>query len=118
MNHENIEQGDVYWISISEDNEDEIIHPHVVIQDNIINNSRIDTVIVCGISTNMKRAYDPGNIILDIGEANLNKKSIIVVSQISTVKKVNIGEYIGKLGKERIQEIFEGMKQIQNIRNA
>jgi len=108
-------QGDIYWIKINEKDDKEIIHPNIIIQDDIINNSRINTTVVCGISTNMKKAYEIGNVILEEGEANLHKKSIVVVSQVSVVNKDQIGEYIGTLRPERIEEIFQGMKQQQNI---
>ncbi len=110
-----IRQGDVYWVPLPEPDwaEPGIIHPHVVIQDDIITRSRIKTVVVCGLTTNMKRAFEHGNILLEVGEANLPKRSIIVVSQISTVEKSQMGEYIGTLSRERIEQIFSGMKLLQ-----
>ena len=63
----------------------------------------------------MKKAYGIGNVILEEGEANLEKKSIVVVSQVSVVNKNQIGEYVGTLRPGRVQEIFQGMKQQQNM---
>lgn len=113
----NINQGDIYWVSVADPDEaeSEIIHPHVVIQDDIINRSRVKTVVVCGLTTNMKRISYPGNVLLEVGEANLPKPSIVVVSQISTVEKSRLGEYIGTLSKARIEQIFAGMKLIQGF---
>jgi mRNA interferase MazF len=111
-----IKQGDVYWYSISKDRESRSIpHPHVVIQDTIINQSRIETLVVCGITTNMKKAYWPGNVLLNTNEANLSKRSIVDVSQIYVIKKNELGEYIGKLYPERVSQIFSGMKMIQDL---
>jgi len=113
----NINQGDIYWVSVADDNgaASEIIHPHVVLQDDIINRSRIKTVVVCGITTNMKRISYPGNLLLEVGEANLPKQSIVAVSQISTVNKSDLGDYIGTLSRERIDQIFAGMKFLQTF---
>ncbi len=110
-----ISQGDIYWVPLEEPDDpgSGIIHPHVVIQDDVITRSRIDTVVVCGLTTNQKRSFERGNILLDVGEANLPKQSIVVVSQISTVKKSQLGEYIGTLGGDRIEQIFAGMKFLQ-----
>lgn len=110
-----INQGDIYWVPLPElnDSGSGIIHPQVVIQDDIINRSRIKTVVVCGLTTNMKRISEPGNVLLEAGEANLPKPSIVVVSQISTVNKAQLGEYIGTLSKERVAQIFAGMKFLQ-----
>jgi mRNA interferase MazF len=110
-----IKQGHIYWISLDELNgaEPGIVHPHVVIQDNILNGSRINTLVVCALTTNMKRAKSPGNVLLEVGEANLPKQSIVVVSQVSTVNKTQLGEYIGSLSQERINQILAGMRFLQ-----
>ncbi len=112
-----INQGEIYWVPINEQGMSEpgITHPHVVIQDNVINHSRINTVVVCALTTNIKRAKAPGNVLLEVGEANLPKQSIVVVSQVSTVDKSQLGEYIGSLSQERLNQIFTGMKFLQTI---
>jgi mRNA interferase MazF len=110
-----INQGDVYWIQLEESDGSEsgYIHPHVVVQDNIFNRSRIDTVVVCALTTNIKRAKAPGNVLLEIGEANLPKQSVVVVSQVSTVNKAQLGEFIGTLANGRIHQILAGMQFLQ-----
>src|SRR5690606_5897175 len=85
-------------------------HPHVVVQSNELNESRIDTVVVCALTTNAKRADEPGNVLLEAGEGNLPKASVAVVSQIATVHKADLGERIGTLSPERVQQIFAGMR--------
>jgi mRNA interferase MazF len=112
-----VHQGDIYWVQLEEPNGSEpgVIHPHVVIQDDVINRSRIHTVVVCALTTNMKRANMPGNVLLEAGEANLPKQSIVVVSQVSTVDKAQLGEYIGSLTKERIEQILAGMHFLQRL---
>ena len=112
-----IKQGNIYWVSL-EDTEGEtsgFVHPHVVIQDDVITQSRINTVVVCALTTNMKKVNDPGNVLLDVGEADLPKQSIVVVSQVSTVKKSQLGEYIGALSPQRVDEIFSGMRFLQSM---
>jgi mRNA interferase MazF len=112
-----INQGDIYWVPL-EDASGEIpdyAHPHVVILDNILNQSRINSVVVCALTTNMKRAKFPGNVLLETGEANLPKQSVVVVSQISTVDKAQLGEYIGTLSKRRVEQILSGMRFLQRM---
>ncbi|MBN2528553.1 MAG: type II toxin-antitoxin system PemK/MazF family toxin [Deltaproteobacteria bacterium] len=107
-----LKQGDIYWISPNalSDIAGSISHPHVIIQDNTINRSRIKTVVMCALTSNMKRTNEPGNVLLDVGEANLRRHSIVVVSQIETVNKTDLGQYIGTLCQRRIEQIFTGMK--------
>lgn len=107
-----IEQGDVFWIpsEVLRPSVPGPAHPHVVIQDDVLNRSRIATVVVCGLTTNLKRAGEPGNVVLDAGEANLPKASVAVVSQICTVDKTELGERVGVLTQERVRQILEGMR--------
>ena len=112
-----VNQGEIYWVPLEESNgaEPGYIHPHVVIQDDVINHSRIHTVVVCALTTNLKRANMPGNVLLEVGEANLPRQSIVVVSQVSTVDKAQLGEYIGSLTKERMDQILAGMRFLQRL---
>ncbi len=80
-------------------------HPHVVIQNNLFNQSRIHTVVVCAFTSNLKRAGAPGNVLLQEGEASLSKQSVVVVSQIFTVDKLQLDEYIGTLSAKRVRQI-------------
>ena len=76
-----INQGDVYWVNLGEPTGSEpgYNHPHVVIQNNMFNHSRLCTVLVCALTSNLKRAAAPGNVLLDEGEANLPKRSLVIV---------------------------------------
>ena len=112
-----VNQGDIYWVQVegSGGSGSGHIHPHVVIQDNVINRSRINTVVVCALTTNLKRAKNPGNVYLEAGEANLPRQSIVVVSQVSTIDKAQLGEYIGALTPQRINQILAGMQFLQRM---
>jgi len=112
-----VNQGDIYWVQLDEPSgtESGYAHPHVVIQDNVINHSRINTVVMCALTTNSKRANTPGNVLLEAGEGNLPKQSIVVVSQVSTVNKAQLGEYLGSLTQERINQILAGMQFLQRM---
>jgi len=114
-----INQGDVYWIELEEPTGSEpgYSHPHVVIQNNVFNASRINTVIVCALTSNVKRAAAPGNVLLEKGEANLPKQSVVLVSQIFTVDKSQLGEFIGTLSESRVKQIIAGIYLMTEIRN-
>lgn len=107
-----IKQGDIYWIRLREPKGSEpgFRHPHVVVQNNVFNASRINTVVVCALTSNMKRAHAPGNVILQGGEANLKKKSVVNISQIITVNKSDLSEKIGSLSPDKTRMIIAGVK--------
>lgn len=112
-----IHQGDVFWILLESPGgfEASYSHPHVVIQDNIFNHSRIHTVVVCALTSNKKRASLPGNVSLEWGEANLPMPSVVEVSKITTVDKTQLGDYIGSLSQERIDQILAGIRFLQKL---
>ena len=106
-----IYQGDIFWIDLDEPSGSEpgYRHPHVVVQNNVFNRSRISTVVVCALTSNLKRAAAPGNVLLEPKEANLPKQSVVNVSQIFTVDKSQLDEKIGTLSRRRVREILDGI---------
>jgi len=114
-----ISQGDIYWIELDEPTGSEpgYSHPHVIVQNNVFNASKINTVIVCALTSNVKRSQAPGNVLLEQGEGNLPKQSVILVSQIFTVDKSQLGEFIGKLSERRVNQIVEGIDLLTKPRN-
>jgi mRNA interferase MazF len=107
-----ISRGDLHWLVTGDDRGTvpEIPHPHVVLQDDVFNRSRVPTVIVCALSSNLHRAHEPGNVLLDEGEGNLEKRSVAVVSQLSAVEKGQLGARIGALSAERVEQILAGIR--------
>jgi mRNA interferase MazF len=112
---EPINRGDLFWIEPDDSRGDtpNYSHPHVVVQDDVFNHSRITTVVVCALTSNLHRAKDPGNVLLEEGEGNLPKQSVVVVSQVSSVDKNLLGERIGSLSDERVEQVLAGLRFLQ-----
>lgn len=110
-----INQGDIYWVQLAnaEGEEPRIPHPYVVVQENALNHSDLKTVVICGLTTNLKRASMPGSVLLDAGEANLPKPSVVEVSKISTIDKAQLGDYIGTVNEQRVRQILAGIRFLQ-----
>ncbi len=111
-------QGEIYWVDLGEPSGSEpgYRHPHIVIQNNIFNSSNINTVVVCSLTSNLKRSKAPGNVSLDKGEANLPQKSVVNISQIYTVNKSDLVEKIGQVSEKRMYKILEGLKLLTDPR--
>lgn len=107
-----IDRGAIHWIAPDDSHgpAPSYSHPHVVVQDDVFNRSRITTVIVCALTTNLHRASEPGNVLLEPGEGGLPKQSVVVVSRISSVEKTRLGERIGSLSPERVEQILSGLR--------
>jgi mRNA interferase MazF len=109
-----INQGDIFWVDLEEQKGSEpgYRHPHVVVQNNLFNRSKIGTVVVCALTSNLKRANAPGNVLLEKKEANLPKQSVINVSHVFTVDKTQLGEHIGSLSPKRVRQMLDGIKLV------
>lgn len=109
-----IQQGDIYWINLGEPSGSEpgYIRPYVVIQNNLLNQSQIRTVIVCALTTNIRRAKAIGNILLEPEETNLPEPSVVNVSQIFTVDKALLTDKVGTLPDARVRQIIAGLAMI------
>lgn len=106
-----IEQGDVYWVEFGQPYgaDPGYRRPYVVVQNNIFNVSHIDTVVACGITSNVDRGEAPGNVLLELGEANLPRASVVNVSHVLTIDKRELVDKIGTLSWRRMQQIIDGI---------
>ena len=106
-----IRQGDVYWFDFGKPSGSGpgFLRPCVVMQNDAFNESAINTVVVCALTTNLRRARIPGNVLLDEGEADLPERSVVMVSQLFTVDKEDLMDKIGTLSTEHVRQIFEGI---------
>ena len=112
-----IRKGSIYWVDFSPGKGSEPVgrRPGLVIQNDILNDSNLNTVNMLAITSTMKFGELPGNVILRKGEANIPKKCIMNVTQIKSVDKKSIKEKIGTLSKKRMDEVHDGLKLIMSI---
>jgi mRNA interferase MazF len=106
-----INQGDIFWLDLGEPfgSEPGYRRPHVVIQNDSYNRSRINTVVVCALTTNLALAAAPGNVRLRKGEANLPESSVVNITQILTLDKRRFREKIGTLSASRLEQVLQGI---------
>ena len=107
-----IRQGDVYWLDIgpSSGSAPAELRPCVVVQSDIFNRSRIATTVVCVITSNMSRSLDAGNVALKKGEAQLPRPSVVNVSQLATVDKVDLEHRVGRLSHSALKSVLAGLQ--------
>jgi mRNA interferase MazF len=115
-----IRQGDIFWVDLGEPGGSEpgFRHPYVVIQNNVFNASRLNTVVLCALTSNVGRAKAPGNVLLRKGEGDLPKDSVVNITQIITVDKSDLVEKIGALPLARINQILEGVQLLLGPREV
>ncbi len=106
-----VRRGEIWWADLGEPmgSEPSLGRPVLIVQDNQYNRSRIATVIVLSITSNMKLADMPGNILLDREESGLPKDSVINVSQIATVDKSWLEKKVGSVSLTLMEEVDYGL---------
>jgi mRNA interferase MazF len=107
-----IDRGDLHWIGLPPAGQPvpAYEHPYVVVQDDVLNHSRISTVVVMALTSDLHRAQEPGNVLLEAGEGGLPRQSVVVVSQIGSVEKSALGKRIGALSAARVDECLAGLR--------
>lgn len=115
-----IQQGEVYWVELGNPlgSEPGFRRPCVVIQNDVANASRIRTVIVCPLTSNLQRAIAPGNVLLDAGAANLDRASVVNVSQVLSLDKSRLEERIGHLSPQHLRRILDGLRLLTEPRQV
>jgi mRNA interferase MazF len=110
-----IRRGEIWWADLSEPEGSKpgYRRPVVVIQANSFNASGIATVIVVAITSNLRLETAPGNVALPAGgAAGLQKASVAVVSQVTTLDKSVLTNRIGKLTMAQVKMLDDGLRLI------
>ena len=108
-------KGEIWWANLPDDpygSEPGKRRPVVIIQNDSFNRSSIRTTICVSVTSNMKLAHFPGNIELEKAISGLDKSSVINFSQIVTIDKTRLIEYISMLPKNYITKINESIRYI------
>jgi len=115
-----IRKGSVYWVDFSPAKGSEPMgkRPGLVLQNDLLNDSKLNTVIVAAITSTMKFGDLPGNVKLHKGEANLPRPSVINMTQIKTVDKRSLREKIGTLSKDRMIQVHKGLNLIMDLTDS
>ena len=106
-----IAQGEVWWADLPEPSGSEpgFRRPVVVVQGDAFNRSRIDTVVCVALTSTLRWAEAPGNVLLEAKMTGLPKDSVANVSQIATLDRASLTGRIGKLPKAKLELVLFGI---------
>ena len=104
-------QGEVHWVDLGDPRGSEPAHrrPCVIVQNDAFNASRISTVVVVILTSNLRLGQAFGNVTLRKGEAGLPRRSVANISQLATVDRTLLDGRIGKLNRRRLDEVLRGV---------
>jgi mRNA interferase MazF len=106
-----IDQGDIWWADLDEPigSAAGLRRPVVVVQCNALNRSRIGTSVCVPLTSNLKWADAPGNVLLPSGDTGLPQDSVANVSLIVALDKQQLTERVQKLPRRRFNLILSGI---------
>jgi mRNA interferase MazF len=111
-------RGEIWWADygIPYGSEPGYRRPVIIIQNDFFNNSKINTIIVVPLSTNLLLADVPGNIFIDKKTSRLTKDSVMLISQIGVIDKERLKEKVSRINRETIEKIENGIMFILGIK--
>jgi mRNA interferase MazF len=106
-----ISQGEVWWADLPEPlgSEPGFRRPVVIVQSDAFNRSRLATVVCVPLTSNLRWADAPGNVLLASKVIGLPKDSVANVSQLVTLDKASLTDRIGKLPKAKLELVLFGI---------
>jgi mRNA interferase MazF len=106
-----IARGEIWWADLSEPvgSEPGFRRPVVVVQGDPFNRSRISTVVVASLTSNLQWVDAPGNVLLTAEVTGLSKDSVANVSQIITVDKRALTERVSRLPQNKLDLVYAGI---------
>lgn len=106
-----LRQGDIVWADLGEPRGSEAGYrrPVLILQCDAINRSRIATVICVPLTSNVRLAAMPGNMLLSAKDTNLDRDSVANVSLITAINRDDIVDYIGTIADSRLQSVLAGL---------
>lgn len=112
-----IQRGDVWWAELEEPEGSApgYRRPVLVIQFDAFNRSRIATVIAVALTSNLRLAEAPGNVLLPRRESGLTKDSVANVSQLVTLDRRELSERVGPLPPDLLRQVDRGLKLVLDL---
>ena len=109
-----MKRGEIWWADLEEPSASEpgYRRPVLIVQADEFNQSRINTVIVLVLTTNLRLAAAPGNVKLSRAKSKLAKESVVNVSQILTLDKSFLTERAGKLDGRTMELVDDGLRLV------
>ena len=112
-----MKRGEIWWASLPEPTGSGpgFRRPVLIVQSNPFNASRIETVVVTVITSNLRLSAAPGNVEIAKRESGLGKTSVVNVSQILTLDRRMLTEQVRRLSDKKMLEIDQGLRAILGL---
>ena len=112
-----MERGEVWWAQLPDPSASEpgFRKPVVIIQSDSFNRSRIRTIIAVVLTSNLRLAEAPGNLLIPASASGLPRDSVANGSQVITVDRGLLTEKVGRLQSKALRSIEEGLRLVLDL---
>ena len=106
-----VAQGDIFWADLTDPTGSGpgFRRPVVIVQGDALNASRLATVVVVPLTSNLRWASAPGNVSLAARRTGLPKDSVANTSQIVAIDRALLTEHVGRVSKGELTLILTGI---------
>jgi mRNA interferase MazF len=112
-----VARGEVWWADLPDPVASSPVgtHPVLIVQANAFNRSRLSTVVAVVLTTNVRLAEMPGNVLVPAKETGLPKPSVVNVTQVITADRSFLGSRAGKLRAETLERVDHGLSVVLGL---
>ena len=106
-----IAHGHIYWANLPDPigSGPGFRRPVLIVQGDALNRSRLRTVVCVPLTSNLRWAEAPGNVMLSAKATGLPKDSVANASQLVTLDRTLLIEEVGKLSKRQLDLVLSGI---------
>ena len=110
-------RGEIWWADLPEPQGSEpgFTRPVLVMQSDRFNDTDVRTTVVAIITSNLRLANMPGNVLVEHSLSPLPRDSVVNVSQITTVDKSSLRERVGRLPDGLMSNVESGLKLVLGL---
>lgn len=111
-------RGEVWWADLGEPRgaEPGMRRPVLIVQDYLLTQSALGTVMVAPITSNIRRAEAIGNVLLQPRDSGLDRESVVLVCQVTSVDKAFLTELVGSLPSRARKAVDAGLGLALSLR--
>ncbi len=109
-----MQRGEIWWANLPTPvaSEPGYGRPVLIVQSDDFNRSRIRTVIVAVLTTNLRLAEAPGNVLVTTDETGLPQDSVVNVSQLITVDKSFLTQQVSQISSRAMLLVEDGLRLV------
>lgn len=108
---------DIWWADLGtpRGSEPGFRHPVLIVQSDDFNRSRLETVLVVTLTSNLELLHAPGNVLLPAEATGLPRDSVANVSQLVALDDEYLEHHVGQLSRRLMAQVEDGLRLVLDL---